>query len=144
MKCQKPLFPDVIVLLLGGVEAIISSKSCHCFTSDITIKSYPKYSPHSLRPSRAGTNRNKATYFLQMTYILSFSAQGKAQGKIKCSCASSVPSGELGLLTNLYFFRTPVVHVLTLFGLGGGAILPPLRVFAKYLKNGLANLHETL
>ena len=33
---------------------------------------------------------------------------------------------------------------LTLFGLGGGAKCPPLRVFAKYLKNGSANLHETL
>ena len=31
---------------------------------------------------------------------------------------------------------------LTLFGLGGK--MPPLRIFAKYLKNGLANLHDTL
>ena len=27
---------------------------------------------------------------------------------------------------------------------GGGEQNAPLRVFAKYLKNGLANLHETL
>ena len=32
---------------------------------------------------------------------------------------------------------------LTLFGLGC-VKMAPLRVFAKYLKNGLANLHETL
>ena len=40
----------------------------------------------------------------------------------------------------------PVINVLislTLFGLGGGGE-GPLGVFAKYLKNGLANLHETL
>ena len=36
----------------------------------------------------------------------------------------------------------PDKQVLTLFGLGGQN--DPLRVFAKYLKNGLADLHETL
>ena len=37
-------------------------------------------------------------------------------------------------------------HTLTLFGLGdgGGGQNGPLRVFAKYLKNGLSNLHENL
>ena len=34
---------------------------------------------------------------------------------------------------------------LTLFGLGGGGKMPPPpRVFAKYLKNGFADLQETL
>ena len=33
-------------------------------------------------------------------------------------------------------------EVLTLFGLEGG--MAPLRAFAKYLKNGLAGLHEIL
>ena len=33
---------------------------------------------------------------------------------------------------------------LTLFGLGGGGGNGPLRLFAKYLKNSLTNLHETL
>ena len=32
---------------------------------------------------------------------------------------------------------------LTLFGLGG-AKCPPLKVFANYLRNSLADLHETL
>ena len=38
------------------------------------------------------------------------------------------------------------VIILALFGLGRGGRggkMPPLRVFAKYLKNGLANLNET-
>ena len=33
---------------------------------------------------------------------------------------------------------------LAVFGLGGGGGKMPLRVFAKYLKDGLPNLHETL
>ena len=33
--------------------------------------------------------------------------------------------------------------LLTLFGLGE-AKMPSLRVFANYLKNGLANLYETV
>ena len=38
----------------------------------------------------------------------------------------------------------PALLVLTLIGLrGGGAKCPP-EGFAKYLKNGLANLHQTL
>ena len=36
-----------------------------------------------------------------------------------------------------------ILKTLTLFGLGGGK-MPPLRVFDKYLKNGSANLYETL
>ena len=36
------------------------------------------------------------------------------------------------------------ISVLTRFGLGGEGKMAPLRVFAKYLKNSLANLHETL
>ena len=50
------------------------------------------------------------------------------------------------------FFKGPVklilfvkIALLTLFGLGGGGSENgPLRVFAKYLKNGSANLQETL
>ena len=38
-------------------------------------------------------------------------------------------------------FSDSLLNSLTLFGLWGMA---PLRVFAKYLKNGLADLHETL
>ena len=38
-----------------------------------------------------------------------------------------------------------IYSLLTLFGLGGGGKMPPPpRGFVKYLKNGLADHHETL
>ena len=33
---------------------------------------------------------------------------------------------------------------LTLFSMGGGGKMAPLRIFAKYLRNALVDLHETL
>ena len=47
---------------------------------------------------------------------------------------------EIFVLTRCDIFI--LLGALTLFGLG--AKWPPLRVFAKYLKNGLTSLHETL
>ena len=45
-----------------------------------------------------------------------------------------------------YLFCEMCLWTLTLFGLGGGGWRQnvPLRVFVKNLKNGLADLHETL
>ena len=52
-------------------------------------------------------------------------------------CVNMSRSSRYKVTTNMTF------AVLTLFGLEGDKIAP-LRVFAKYLKNGLANLYETL
>ena len=49
-----------------------------------------------------------------------------------CACASKTIPSEISMSGDY----------LTLFGLGGGQN-GPLRVFAKYLKNGSADLHET-
>ena len=66
---------------------------------------------------------------------------------------SKLFSNRPELLINIIVnFKNPlwknVVELTTLNRLatagGGGAKWPPLRVFAKYLKNGLVNLYETL
>ena len=51
-----------------------------------------------------------------------------------------------GVDTNFYFDALERTQnlILNLFGLGGGWQNCPLRVFAKYLKNGFADLHKTL
>ena len=41
------------------------------------------------------------------------------------------------------YVRLLKILILNLFGRGGGK-MAPLKVFAEYLKNGLADLHETL
>ena len=50
----------------------------------------------------------------------------------------------MDILFNSFLLRSEVNNYQDkLFGLGGGANGPP-KGFAKYLKNGLANLYETL
>ena len=45
----------------------------------------------------------------------------------------------------ILFFEKLIFLLLTQFGLGrgGGGKMVPMRAFAKYLKNGLTDLHQT-
>ena len=64
--------------------------------------------------------------------------------KLKSESFFSISLGVLELWRKTLGGIPPPVQIgLTLFGLGGGQN-GPLSVFAKYLKNSLADLHQTL